>query len=278
MTDRDSFRRQLMLRGLFCALLSCCFVGTSSIKCVGEHAAPSGVAKENFHVYVLLGQSNMAGRGKMTAADRQPVGGVYMLDANNEWQPAAHPLHFDKPSIAGVGLGIDFAQAMLERAPHATIGLIPCAAGGTRLDQWSRGGKLYNASLSRARLGQHVGELKGVLWHQGESDSTDKLAPMYGTRLTQFITDFRRDLDQPELPFVVGELGRFRSDAHPQTDEINRQLHALPSALPHVAVAASAGLEDQGDKTHFDAESLKTFGRRYAEAVHESTSDKRSLK
>ncbi|BBO32802.1 hypothetical protein PLANPX_2414 [Lacipirellula parvula] len=263
-----------MLRGLLSALLSCCVVAATSSECVAENAAsaPSGVAKENFHIYVLLGQSNMAGRGKMTAMDRQPVDGVYMLDANNKWQLAAHPLHFDKPSITGVGLGINFAQTILDIAPHATIGLIPCAVGGTRLDQWSRGGKLYNASLARARLGQQVGELKGVLWHQGESDSTDKLAPTYGTRLAQFIDDFRRDLEQPALPFVVGELGHFRRDAHPQTDEINRQLHALPSALPRVAVASAAGLEDQGDKTHFDADSLKTFGRRYAEAIIESTS------
>lgn len=271
MPDFHSNCLRLLQGWLFCGLLlACCALDVgSSIKCVAEETASdvSGVAKENFHVYLLLGQSNMAGRGKMTAADKQPVDGVYVLDSDDNWQPAAHPLHFDKPSIAGVGLGIDFAKTLRESDPKVTVGLIPCAVGGTRLDQWSRGGKLNNAALARAQAGQQAGKLKGALWHQGESDSTDKLAPTYGARLAQFIDDLRRDLNQPELPFVVGELGHFRRDAHPQTDEINRQLHALAAASQHITVATAEGLSDQGDKTHFDAASLKAFGRRYAEAM-----------
>ena len=169
--------------------------------------------------------------------------------------------------IAGVGLGIDFAKTMRESDANVAIGLIPCAVGGTRLDQWSRGGKLYDAALARARAGQQAGELKGVLWHQGESDSTDKLAPTYGVRLARFINDLRRDLNNPELPFVVGELGYFRRDAHPPTDAINRQLHALGASDRRIAIATAQGLSDNGDKTHFDAESLRRFGRRYGESM-----------
>ena len=276
MRDFQSTCRRLLPARLICGLLAaCCSLAAAASECVGEDAASAlpGPPKENFHVYLLLGQSNMAGRGQMTAADRRPVEGVYAFDAENNWQPAAHPLHFDKPSIAGVGLGIDFAKTMRERDPNVAIGLIPCAVGGTRLDQWSRGGKLYEAALARARAGQQAGELKGVLWHQGESDSTDKLSPTYGARLSQLINDLRRDLNQPELPFVVGELGYFRRDAHPPTDEINRQLHALDASDRRIAVATAQGLRDSGDKTHFDAESLRQFGRRYGESMLRAIED-----
>ncbi len=57
----------------------------------------------NFHLYILMGQSNMAGRGEITEKYRnESHPWVFMLDKNNNWVPAHHPLHFDKP-VAAVG-------------------------------------------------------------------------------------------------------------------------------------------------------------------------------
>ena len=225
------------------------------------------VPREHFHLYLLIGQSNMAGRGKMSEDDRRPAAGVYSFDANGKWVPAAHPLHFDKPSMAGVGLGIDFAMAMRREHPEATIGLIPCAFGGTRLNQWEKGDELYENAVQRAKLAERCGVLKGVLWHQGESDSTPELAPTYGKRLAEMFASLRADLGDENLPIVVGEVGRFRTQL--PTPTINAQLNAITKELPRVGCASSEELTHNGDSTHFDAPSLKQFGLRYAEQMIE---------
>ena len=224
-------------------------------------------AREDFHLYLLIGQSNMAGRGKMTPSDRRPSPGVLAMDAQGTWRPAAHPLHFDKPSMAGVGLGLDFATSMRDDGDQAMIGLIPCAFGGTSLDQWARGGKLYDDAIARADAGAKSGVIRGVLWHQGESDSTAALAGTYAARLTKLIGDLRHDLETPNLPVVVGELGHFRQSKNEFNAEINRQLAQVAAEVPRVKLASAADLTDVGDQTHFDADSLREFGRRYAAAM-----------
>jgi len=83
-----------------------------------------------FCLYLLIGQSNMAGRGEVEPEDRVAHPRVLALDRENRWAPAVEPIHFDKP-IAGVGPGRAFGVAMAERDPSVRIGLIPCAAGGS---------------------------------------------------------------------------------------------------------------------------------------------------
>ena len=78
-------------------------------------------AKEKFHLYLLIGQSNMAGRGAVEEADKTPHPRVLSFTKQNAWAPAVDPLHFDKP-IAGVGLGSAFGRAMAEANPGVTIG------------------------------------------------------------------------------------------------------------------------------------------------------------
>ena len=84
--------------------------------------------KEKFHLFLLVGQSNMAGRGTLEEQDKKPHARVLMLNKAGEWVPAVDPLHFDKPA-AGVGLGKTFATLIAEANPDVTIGLIPCAVG-----------------------------------------------------------------------------------------------------------------------------------------------------
>src|SRR5688500_14580950 len=95
--------------------------------------------KDKFHLYLLAGQSNMAGRGVVEEQDRTPHPRVYSLNEKEEWAPAAEPLHFDKPKIAGVGPGFAFAKAIADANADVTIGLIPCAIGGTPLSSWQPG-------------------------------------------------------------------------------------------------------------------------------------------
>jgi hypothetical protein len=233
--------------------------------------------KETFHLYLLMGQSNMAGRGVMSDEDRQPVPRVLMLTKENQWAPASHPLHFDKP-IAGVGLGIDFAKAMAEQDPSITIGLIPCAVGGTPLSRWSKGGDLFNAALLRAKVAVQSGTLKGALWHQGESDAGQaETADTYAARLAKMIADLREDVDAPQLPFVAGQLGEFYVKAKPSpfVAKVNDALTNLGDSVSHAACASSKDLAHKGDQVHFDAPGLREFGRRYAAAMIELQQEKR---
>ena len=105
----------------FSLILGYLFVQTACVRAVELPA------KENFHLFLLVGQSNMAGRGKVALADKKPHPRVLMLNKAGEWVPAADPLHFDKPGMVGVGLGKTFGTMVAEKNPGVTVGLIPSA-------------------------------------------------------------------------------------------------------------------------------------------------------
>src|SRR5690606_25933878 len=100
----------------------------------------------------------------------------------------------------------------------------------------------------------------GVIWHQGEGDSNEAAAPRYLGRLSELIHRIRTVVGDPDLPFVVGELGRYR----PNYALINTLLPQLPFVVPHTTVVSSEGLWHRGDGTHFDSPSATEYGRRYA--------------
>ncbi|MGI8671521.1 MAG: sialate O-acetylesterase, partial [Luteitalea sp.] len=100
--------------------------------------APALPAKDAFHLFLLVGQSNMAGRGKVDAADTAARPSILMLDQARSWVPAVDPMHFDKP-VAGVGLGRSFAARVLDVEHAVTVGLIPAAVGGSPIDAWQPG-------------------------------------------------------------------------------------------------------------------------------------------
>jgi hypothetical protein len=226
----------------------------------------------HWHLYLLIGQSNMAGRGEIEEQDRQVHPRVFMFTKDNQWAPAVDPLHFDKP-IAGVSLGSTFGRVMADADKDVTIGLIPCAVGGTPLKRWQKDGDLWKQAVARAKAAMKDGTLRGILWHQGESDSGDKaIAESYGRRLAEMVVDLRKELDAPDVPFVAGKLGEFLAETSPEGlpsywKLVNKQIESLPEHVPHTAVVDSAGLKSKADKVHFHAASLRELGRRYATAM-----------
>lgn len=231
--------------------------------------------KEAFHLFLLVGQSNMAGRGAVTPEDKSPPPArVLMLNKAGEWVPAVDPMHFDKPGAVGVGLGRTFGIAIAAATPGVTIGLIPCAVGGSPIDAWQPGvfydptkSHPWDDAIRRAKLALQAGTLKGILWHQGESDSKPELAPGYAAKLHDLIARLRRELNAPNVPFIAGQMGQFPDApwdaARTQVDAVHRN---LPAKVPHTAFVSAEGLQHKGDKVHFDAASYRMFGRRYAEA------------
>src|SRR3954469_4618409 len=139
-------------------------------------------APKDLHLFLLIGQSNMAGRGTVEPQDQETNPRIFMLNKQNEWELARDPLHFDKPNIAGVGLASEFARTLAKRDPQMKIGLIPCAFGGTSLDQWKPGGKLYNQALDPAPTAKKSGAIDGILWHQGEADAAASKVATYADR------------------------------------------------------------------------------------------------
>ncbi|MCA9113470.1 MAG: sialate O-acetylesterase [Planctomycetaceae bacterium] len=235
-----------------------------------EAEATAVPEREKFPLYLLIGQSNMAGRGKMTEGDRKAPARVLKFTKQGTWVPAADPLHFDKPRVAGVGPGSGFGPAMAAASPQVTIGLIPCAVGGTPLNRWEKGGDLYAAALRRAKAGMESGQLKGILWHQGESDTRNpESVATYGERLAGMVRDLREDLGAGEVPFVCGELGHFleQSDRYPHAAAVNAALREAGRSIPQASCVSAEGIRAKSDGVHFDAASARLFGQRYARAM-----------
>ncbi len=219
-------------------------------------------------IFLLIGQSNMAGRGNVD--DVSPIRHPQIrMFREGQWMQAEEPLHTDKPELAGIGLGMSFAEELLNRDPDAIIGLVPCAVGGTPLYRWMPGADLYQQAVRITKHALQDGELCGILWHQGESDAHRREdAFSYGERLREMLTALRQEFTVPACPVLAGELGDFVQ--HQGTcgyfGVINSALYQLTDELPRYRHVGSFGLTHNGDFLHFNAASLRDFGRRYARA------------
>jgi len=232
----------------------------------------ANIGSQPMHVFLLAGQSNMAGRGELGEIDRTPHPRVFALNAKDEWVIATEPVHFDKPEVRGTGPGLAFAKDIAERNPDNRIGLVPTAVGGSGIQTWTPGGYhektgLYpwDDAVRRLRVAMQSGELKAILWHQGESDSGPETATLYEARLHELIRRFRDVAGDDLLPFIVGQLGQFKewSDGRQLVNAVHED---VPTHFDRTRFVSSDGLNHIGDKTHFDAPSARELGHRYAAA------------
>ncbi len=174
------------------------------------------ISKKKFHLYLLAGQSNMAGRGTVEQQDTIRHHRIWVLNKKNEWELAKEPLHFDKPQMVGVGLGFAFAKEMAKIDTNIVIGLIPCAVGGSSISVWETGkyhdatkSYPYDDAIRRTKVTMQHGILKGILWQQGESDCDSLKAMVYATQLELLVKCFRKNLKIKKLPFVAGKIPDF---------------------------------------------------------------------
>jgi len=243
-------------------------ITTSAPSTTPAQAAVTPPARENFHVYLLMGQSNMVGRDTRPLASQVDNSRVLALDGEGRWGVAREPMHVGG---TGVGPGIPFALEMLKADPKVTIGLVPCAVGGTQLRRWVKRGDLYERAVSRARAAARDGLIKGVLWHQGESDTgQQENAETYEARLAQMFQDLRQDLGLPDLPIVVGQLGDFLTpEKYPYVEQVRGAIRHIPVVVAGVGYAGSEGLGHKGDDLHFSAEAERELGARFARSMRE---------
>lgn len=225
--------------------------------------------RSKFHVYLLAGQSNMAGRGIVESQDTVGNPRILRLNREGEWEIAKDPLHFDKPAV-GVGLGLSFAREMLSGNEDIIIGLIPCAVGGSSIDDWKPG--VYyrptesypcDDALRRARTAMLHGTLKGILWHQGESDCLQEKAAEYREKLVALVNRLRDELQAPDVPFVAGEIPAFQN----RDRYINPAFREAKQQIRNCETVSAQGLTVLSDSVHLDAASQREFGKRYAVAM-----------
>ena len=211
----------------------------------------SGEKQKKFPFILLMGQSNMEGAG-------YPVFPVYVsgvprvLALNNElkWGKAQLPLG------RGVSPGNVFARYYAQLHPDTQIGYVQTAVGGKSLRQLSPGGEFYDNALKCAKAAMESGELIAILWHQGESDSGNG---NYPEQLKTFVEQLRKDLGAEDIPFIVGELGRYDRGY----TRFNENLKRIPELIPNSAVVSSEGLTHRGDELHLSGYSDEIFGCRY---------------
>jgi hypothetical protein len=245
---------------------------------------PAGVARVD--LFLLIGQSNMKGRGELPAQQTPNPRLVMMHLKNDLWYLALHPVHtIMDPATgkgadnAGTGPALAFAEALAANDPQVLVGLIPCAVGGSKLDAWIKGGKLYEEAVRRARLALGMNTsvpvtLKAALWLQGEADANPQSLPSYQARLAQMIGDLRADLALPDLPFIAATIGEFGDTAsNPRLASaalINADLMALSKIYPHFACIDARDLKGNiGDNVHYNAASAKRIGERMAACYQE---------
>lgn len=227
-----------------------------------------------------MGQSNMAGRGIVQSIDTLTHPRVFMLDKAENWVLAKDPMHFDKPA-AGVGLGLTFGKIMANADNDIKIGLIPTAVGGSSINHWYQDSLFqqtntypYNDMIQRAKKAMTEGTLKGILWHQGESDSNTEIdLKSYRQKFEAMLDSMKQDLGIESVPVVMGEIGYFFYPKAPNAKQINVVIAEIAASQKCIGVVTAEGLNDKGDSTHFDSDSYHTLGVRYAAKMQEIQSE-----
>jgi hypothetical protein len=217
------------------------------------------------HSFLMIGQSNMAGRGFLNEVDPIEDKHIFML-RNGRFYPMKEPINYDRP-FSGISLAASFAEEYVKDRGEE-LGLIPCADGGSSLDDWTVGGELYDHAVFQSRLAKRNSEIKGILWHQGEADCSLGLIDAYRNKFLKIIKSLKKDLEIEHVPVLIGGLGNFLSQC--ALDEnlknygrMNQVLKEITETERGYYYVDAAGLSSNPDYLHFNARSLREFGKRY---------------
>lgn len=233
---------------------------------------------DHLDLFLLIGQSNMKGRGFMPEQPKNDPRIVMMHMKTDGWYLARHPLHltgdpetFKGHDNAGVGAGLAFAEEVAGKNSSARIGLLPCAVGGSAISLWGTNGKLYVEAIRRAKLAMEQApkgktRIRGALWLQGEADARLGKIESYPAALSDLVDRLRADLGVPDLPFIACTIGEMKPDSETSLkSRMNEILLDLPNQRPNTACVDARDLKGHiGDSVHFDTASQEEIGHRFA--------------
>lgn len=233
---------------------------------------------DDYDVYLLIGQSNMAGRGAFEPEDTtDTVDGVWLLNPDGMPEEAKAP--FNKYSsvrkdlkLQGYSLADSFSRLMHGRTGRKIL-LVVNAKGGSSIKSWQPGRDedYLGEAVRRTRQAMRNGRLKGILWHQGETD-VQKKTPDYIGRFKSMITSLRDSLGQGDLPVVIGQLGEWGWAPEEEIRKFNDSIvPAICREVENCSYVTSDGLgrlfKDKPQDPHFSRKAQIELGRRYADAM-----------
>ena len=246
-----------------------------------EETYPAPVAGEEgeYDVYLLIGQSNMAGRGELLEEDYAEIPNVYLLDSEGTPVAAKNPMNIYSSirkagdALQQMGPGASFASTVVEQTGRKLL-LVVNARGGSAIAEWAKGAtatspSFYDEAVRRTQQAMEKGALKGILWHQGCSDQKNT---SYMTQLTVLANNLRNDFGA-DVPFIVGQLGDWRSSSanfNTNIQNVNDYLIysdwvSSQGCVP-IITEESNGQPDLTDP-HFNRASQITMGKRYAQKI-----------
>lgn len=224
-------------------------------------------------LYMLTGQSNMAGYGRDMAMD-PPQLGVHLYGNNGRWTIAAHPLNDSVGTIypenaeypSATSPALSFGRMMANRL-HVPVGLIQASLGGSPLSAWhpEENGVLYRAMVRRLDA---TGPIGGVIWYQGCSDANENDAPEYLHRFERMVSLWRSVMGN--IPFVTVQLNRVNERRTLKEDRLWGQIREAqrqaPKCIRGVYVIPTTDLS-QTDGIHNSSGANIVIGERMAHAL-----------
>jgi hypothetical protein len=243
----------------------------------------------NFHIYLCFGQSNMEGSARAEAQDStvdsrfqvlQAVDCPTLARSKGNWYPAVPPLTRCRTGLTPADY---FGRTMVATVPkNVRVGVINVSVGGCKIELFDKdnyqsyastapgwmtnmineyGGNPYAHLVALAKQAQKDGVIKGILLHQGESNTNDTLWPRkVKVVYDNLIKDL--NLNARDIPLLAGEV--VNADQGGICASMNKIIATLPQTIPTAHVISSAGCTDGRDNLHFNAEGYRKLGRRYA--------------
>jgi|GEM_PF-728323 len=250
----------------------------------------------NMDIYLMIGQSNMAGRGVVEQEHLGMVRNAFLLNSSGLWEraqnvrvslnPSNQDFGFNRystirkqgsesSSYQGIGPAYSFAIKIGEYYLQSgkAVGLVVNARGGTDINSWSPNSEYYNEAVKRAKAAvAQGGRIRGILWHQGETDvSQGTDLNDYMNILSNIVRSLRNDLNTPDTIFVAGQIrqNQIKDGGIYSTDDFNQKITEVSSYIENSAWVSSEGLTDTGDMLHFNSQSQIILGERYAQKTME---------